>query len=248
MIDFSILLTNNNRSKAYLQNLLSNKLFPSKVIVLNSQKISLPENTENDKLITENTTQSLIKKSEKLNIQFDEKEHVLSTINRNNLDYIVLNTIDINSSKVIKEVNNLKSKYIIYSGPGGTLLREEILKTGKQFIHVHPGWLPDYRGSTTMYYSLLSESYIGASVIILNNEIDAGPILYKKKYHSIDKNIDFDYTLDPLIRAKTLIDFFKTNKLIKHAQTNSNKANTFFIIHPFLKHLSILSFNKKYKQ
>ena len=52
MIKFSMLLINNNRSKAYLQNILLNDFIPEKVILLNDQNVELPEHTYNDKIIS----------------------------------------------------------------------------------------------------------------------------------------------------------------------------------------------------
>ena len=247
MLIFSMLLINNNRSKAYLQTLLKNGFKPEKIILLNDENVQLPEHTENDKLISKNTNQKFIRRLKDLNIEFDEKEHVLTTIERNNIDFKLINCLDVNSGKVIKEVNELNSVYIVYSGPGGTILNKQILSQGKKFLHVHPGFLPTYRGSTTIYYSMLISSEVGASVIILEEGIDEGPILYNKKYKILEKNIDFDYALDPLVRAKTLIDFFKLGEFELKKQTDSSEVNTFYIVHPFIKHASLLKHNKRLK-
>lgn len=240
-----MLLINNNRSKAYLQNLIHNGFIPQKIIVLNDKNIDLPEHTENDKLISKNTNQKFIRELKDLNIKFDEKEHVLATIENNNIDYVIVDTLNVNSEQVVAEVKNLKTDYIVYSGPGGTILRKEILSQRKKFIHVHPGWLPNYRGSTTIYYSLLIDSEVGASVIIFEEGIDEGPVLYKKKYKIEEKGIDLDYVLDPLIRAKTLVSFFKQEKLSVTKQEEAEKTNTFYIVHPFIKHASIIKYNTK---
>ena len=109
----------------------------------------------------------------------------------------------------------------------------------------NPGLLPKFRGSTTIYYSLLSKSKIGCSVIFLEEGIDKGPILYKKDYHIKEKDIDFDYVLDPLIRTKTLIEFFQKKKINPVKQNRDEQQITFYIIHPVLKHLSIYNYNKE---
>ncbi len=241
MIKFSMLLINNNRSKAYLQNILLNDFIPEKVILLNDQNVELPEHTYNDKIISKNTNQKFIRKIKELDISFDEKEHVQNTLDSTNIDYVIVNSNDMNSKKVISEVKKLNSIYVIYSGPGGTILKNEILNSGKKFIHVHPGLLPKYRGSTTLYYSILINSSIGASVIIMNKNIDQGMVLHKREYLISDKNIDFDYSLDPLIRAKALIEFLETNKINKEKQKKSDESYTFYIIHPLIKHAAILS-------
>lgn len=245
MLDYSMLLINNNRSKSYLQNLIQNGFIPKKIILLNDKNVELPEHTENDKLISKNTTQKFFRALIDLDIGFDEKEHLLTTIEKNKIEYVLLDILDINTDEVVREVSLLPTEYIVYSGPGGTILRKDILSQGKKFIHVHPGWLPTYRGSTTIYYSMLISSEVGASIILFEEGIDEGPILYKKKYQIEEKGIDFDYVLDPLVRTKTLVEFFKQGKLELNKQTKNESASTFYIVHPFIKHASILKYNEK---
>ena len=103
--------------------------------------------------------------------------------------------------------------------------------------------LPQFRGSTTIYYSILSKSKIGCSVLILDEEIDKGPVLYNREYDILEQNIDFDYVLDPLLRAKTLIKFLKSNEIKPIKQIDDGHQTTFYIIHPLLKHISILKHN-----
>ena len=88
---------------------------------------------------------------------------------------------------------------------------------------------------------LISESLF--SVIILNDKIDEGPILYTKKYYDIEKNIDFDYVLDPLIRAKTLVDWFKKDATLEPPQS-SKDSNTFIL---FIPSLNIVQYLNKLK-
>jgi methionyl-tRNA formyltransferase len=132
---------------------------------------------------------------------------------------------------------------MIYSGPGGTILRKDILSAGPKFIHVHPGWLPDFKGSTTIYYSMLINSEVGASVIFFEEGIDEGPVLFQRKYKITERDIDFDYVLDPLVRTKTLIEFFRKGELNHEIQEKG--GNTYFIIHPLLKHCAIISHKSK---
>ena len=66
-----MLLTNNNRSKAYLQNLINNNFMPSKIIFMNNNHTTLVEHTENDKLISKYTNQIFIRKLDDLDISFE---------------------------------------------------------------------------------------------------------------------------------------------------------------------------------
>lgn len=239
MIKFSMLLINNNRSKAYLQNLVLNGFIPENIIVLDDKNIVLPEHTENDKFITQNTKQILIRKVDKLKLEFDEKEHIISTITKNNIKHTILNCIDVNSDIVLSEVKKIQEDYIVYSGPGGTILSKKILNQNKKFIHVHPGVLPKHRGSTTFYYSYLIDYSVGASVIFMNEKIDQGPIIYSESFLIDERDVDFDHELDPALRARVLVNCFKKNKFSALKQ-NNKESYTFYIIHPFLKHIAIL--------
>ena len=240
-----MLITNNNRSKAYLQNLINNNFIPSKIIYLNNNHLSLVEHTENDKLISKHTNQIFIRRIDELGISFDEKEHVLKTIDNNNLDFIEINNSDVNSKEVINEVTKIKDEYIIYSGPSSSILKKEILSKNKKFIHVHPGWLPKFKGSTTIYYSLLLKFKIGCSVIFLEENIDKGPVLYRQEYKISEKGIDFDYLFDPLVRTKALIEFFKIKEIKPINQADTADQPMFYIIHPVLKHLAIINYNNE---
>jgi methionyl-tRNA formyltransferase len=243
MMNFSMLLVNNNRSKAYLQNLTKSGFIPRKIVVLNDDNTTLVEHTENDRIMSSNTSQKFIRTLNDLNIEFDEKEHILKTIDKYKIDFSVVDSLNINSSDVLNEVKKIDEDCIVYSGPGGAILKKEILSLDKKIIHVHPGCLPKFKGSTTVYYSMYYNSTVGCSVIIFEEGIDEGPILYQNSYKITEKNIDFDYTLDPLIRAKALIEFFKIGNFNPCKQKEYVDSSTFYVIHPLLKHMSILKHN-----
>ena len=250
--EFSVLLTNNNRSKCYLQTLCQNGFIPSSAVVLDAGQKILPEHTENDLKIHDKTNQKLIQKCPEADLSFDEKEHVVKTLEKYKIKHQTLQTLDINSKEVIAAVKSCTGDYIVYSGPGGSLLKDEILSVGKLFIHAHPGWLPSFRGSTTIYYSILAQQNIACSVILFTKEIDAGPILHRKKFN-LTSPVDLDYILDPAIRTATLLEFFQNNsgKNIKALEISKNEfaeENTFYIIHPLLKHLSTFKRNEIIKR
>jgi methionyl-tRNA formyltransferase len=240
--EFSMLLTNNNRSKAYLQNLITNGFVPSHVVVLDSCNKILPEHTESDLRSYSVTNQRLIRTCKEADISFDEKEHIQRTLQSSNIPHQILHTIDVNSTQVVDAIKYSPGKYVVYSGTGGTILRSEILSVGKYFLHVHPGWLPAFRGSTVQYYSILLGESIACSVITFAREIDKGPIFYRRKFE-ISPDIDLDYVFDPAIRTASLIDFFRlfNGKSPKPILVGHEDSDQFYIIHPLLKHISFLS-------
>ena len=114
----------------------------------------------------------------------------------------------------------------------------------KKFLHIHPGKLPDYRGSTTLYYSLQTAKHTTA--LFLNEEIDKGNIICSKEYEfNFDPKL-IDLVFDPLLRAEVLLVAIKLLSKKKNIDKSQNKlsGNDYFIIHPVLKHLAILKEEK----
>ena len=146
-------------------------------------------------------------------------------------------TDNINKKDVVKYIVSLKLKYIIYSGyPGAIIKDEKILK--KNIIHSHPGLLPQYKGSTTIFYSLLKNNKIYCSTIILNKIIDSGSILYVKKYPLPKKISDINDKYDNEIRALNIVALFKSKKNIlikKKSKINHKKYLPYYIMHPILR-------------
>ena len=220
---FSIILMNNNRSKAYLQNFIRLRKFPDYALILGVV----------DDLKEKRNPQ--VQKIPGISCWFDSEEDVRETLLQNNINYTAFSHLDVNAPDVIACVKKISSDYIVYSGPPGAILRDEILDTEKKFVHAHPGLLPDFKGSTTLYYSMLLSQSIGCSVIEMNREIDCGSIYLTRSYRIPPPVVNFDIVVDPLIRTETLIAWLQDNS---NPIQQEKKGNTFYIIHPVLKHLA----------
>lgn len=238
---FSMLLANTMRGKAYLQNLVANGLLPEKVVFLTNESTIMMEE-RNRLTLDQNTNQKLLRKIEGIQSLVNEKEHVEKTLSNHNILYKQINTLQVNSEEVVQSVKDLPTEYVIYAGPGGTILKHDILNVGKKFIHVHPGDIPNYKGSTTVYYEMLLEKRLTCSIFFMNEIIDSGDMLYKKHYLIPKGYVDFDQVVDPLIRAETLIEWMKTQEKVSlpYLEKSSKEEHNFYIIHPVLKHLTIL--------
>lgn len=234
--DIGLIAAINNRTKSYLQNMIKFNLIPAYAIIMVSKKIR-PES----KNINLKYKSNILKNK----YYFDSEKSISKSLEENQIPYIIIKTDSINDKKIISALNNIKQKIMIFSGYGGQILRKPLFETGKKFLHLHPGYLPDYKGSTTFYYSILKENNCGVSALFLNEKIDSGPVLMKKKFAAPDKNDEIDYYYDPMIRTKVLIDVLKkyvvTGKFVEKKQIKNGE--TFYIIHPVLKHISILSLN-----
>ena len=76
----------------------------------------------------------------------------------------------------------------------------------------------------------------------MNEGIDTGDIIHQSIFQK-PNHIFIDDVYDPHIRSETMIDVLEKKILLgaKFKKQTSKTENTFFIIHPILKHLAILS-------
>ena len=209
------------RTKYYLRELIRNKFFPTYVLLLlNCDEKLLPgqDSSESERELVE-----LLKNA--------------------GIEYEISPNSDINSNEVLTIISNRVEPVFIFSGFGGVLLGDDILSIGKKFLHIHGGYLPDYKGSTTNYYSLINENTIGASSMFLTKEIDCGPVLLRKKFSPPKNRTEIDHIYDSEARAKVLIEtleYYVESGSFNFELENNKGGETFYIIHPVLKHLSIL--------
>lgn len=213
--DIGIIIASNNRSLIYLKILQKNGFLPNKIIFLKDLK----KNIYNKKIT------SFLNKKKKFAKIFVSK--------------------NINSKQIIKYLKAQPEKiYIVslYPGQDGIIKNKEILKK-KFFMHSHSGKLPRYKGSTTIYYSLLKESKIWCDTFFLNKKIDQGRLIYSKSY-PIPKNIyAIETEYDAKIRALNIVSSLK--KIIKTKKIFLKKKRSislnYYIIHPILR---LLTFRK----
>jgi methionyl-tRNA formyltransferase len=224
LTDIGMLAVSNNRSKYYVEKLIEKSLHPAYVLVLKnpSQRLTPEQRPE------------------------DLENVFLELLDANRISYDVVKTLDVNSAEVVTQVKRRTEKIFIYSGPGGAILGKEILSAGKKFLHVHPGRVPDFRGSTTIYYHILEEAQCGVSAIFLAEKIDQGPVIATRNV-SVSSDTDLDYDFDPRIRAELLGDVIEDYSQKGHFDTdlqNGETGETYYIIHPVLRHIAKLSLEK----
>ena len=131
----------------------------------------------------------------------------------------------------------------MYSGYPGSIITNNHLLNKKNLLHSHSGRLPDFRGSTTIYYSLLKNKTIYCSTFIMSKKIDSGKILLVKKY-PLPKNIlNIDSSYDHLIRAKNMLEVIKNLRNLKIIKKKDKKTRPYYVIQPALRTITL---NKKY--
>jgi methionyl-tRNA formyltransferase len=214
-----LILSSNLRSYIYLLYLIKNQIALKHIVFLKDKR----EKKYNKKII-----RYLIK---------NKKKYVLK----------IFLSKRINNKKIITYLLNQKEKLFIvslYPGREGIIRSSNLLKK-KFFLHSHTGKLPKYKGSTTIYYSLLNESKIFCDTFFLNNKIDQGRVVCSKRY-PIPMNIySIANIYDAKIRVKNII--FAINKLknknfyLRIRKKNYSKLN-FYIIHPLLRYITYNKF------
>lgn len=154
-------------------------------------------------------------------------------------------TDDINSAEVEAAIQARQPRLVIYSGRGGQIVGERLLQIGSPFLHIHSGWLPQYRGSTTLYYALLNADPPAASAIILDRNIDTGPVIARQTYPRPPAGMDIDQVYDQALRADLLVRLMRIyaaeGRLPNPSPQEQGDADPYYVIHPVLKHLALLS-------
>ncbi|RYH01063.1 hypothetical protein EU805_15810 [Salipiger sp. IMCC34102] len=236
----SMICTDTTRSRAYVQNLARADLRPERVLLLSQTGSDLPgqsraplpdrpDAAERDPLWTAG--------------HFDPNSVLEDDIAVLGAPLGRIPSTNINDPDTIAAVSDLPGHTVIYSGYGGQILRRPVLSTGKRFLHVHGGYLPDFRGSTTNYYSMIEEDTLGASAIFLTEEIDAGPILARRRFTAPPDRTGIDHLHDSAARARVLCDvlagFAATGDWPRAPIDPAGRGRTYYVIHPVLKHLAI---------
>jgi len=168
----------------------------------------------------------------------------MALLEKNGISFVDAASHDINAPETVACVTGAKQDFFIFCGGG--ILRGEMLSTGKNFLHVHPGRLPDFRGSTCFYYSIIAENDVTATAFFLASGIDTGNIVCKKSF-GLPDSADIDNFFDNNARAKALVQAvkgFAEKGFFAETPQDGTAGETFFVIHPLLKHLAIMSVEK----
>ena len=240
MNDIGFLFATTVRSNIYLQILINRGLVPSEIVIFNDGISKRMGQARKDQLVG---ILSYFTNNKK---EIDLSLSIFEFLELKDLDYRYIKTSDINSTQIQNYLSNSNLKSVVYSGYGGVIVKKNIIKSGVKLIHAHSGRVPDYRGSTTIYYSILQEKKCHVSVFFLDENIDTGPLLKINEYPKPNNGLIIDYVYDAFIRADTIFDVlidYNNDKLKELSVSNDIDNETYFIIHPTLKHIAILSCN-----
>ena len=156
-----------------------------------------------------------------------------------------LHDSDVNGDAVFAALSQSQSGTVIFSASG--ILNQRILALDKTFIHVHPGSLPDYRGSTCFYYSLLETNEVASTSFLMREGIDTGPVIASSRFQvnvrlAAAQKQFLDHILDPFIRAQTLkkvLRMLSSGAPMPSAPNNKAVGEPMcYVMHPLLRMLT----------
>jgi len=108
---------------------------------------------------------------------------------------------------------------------------------------VHPGILPRFRGSTTVYSSLIKEGEVGASAFFMDREIDNGPLIMQRDFPAFENPQAIDCFYDSFMRSQLLKEvlelYLESGGFATQEQSKSEEAESYYVIHPILKSIAI---------
>ena len=236
--EFGLIAADTSRTRAYLAAMERRGLMPTWVLLLDDYS---PTEMPGQSTASASMTSADPNWPE---ADFDPVAPLLPWLERLGLTCVISGSRDINDQAVVGLIAQDAPELLVYSGYGGALLRAAVLATGKRFLHVHGGYLPEFKGSTTNYFSLLAEGAIGASAIFLTAEIDGGPIIRRRRFAAPTLRNLIDHVYDSAARARVLIETLESwcHDDVWTLEVPENEGgDVYYIIHPVLKHLAILA-------
>ena len=232
MTELTLLLADTYRSRVYLSSFLTNGLGVQKVVFYKCkarESIGTVE-YEPDSYLFDQLSDNLPNLE---GFMFQSTNSVEEMAISANINLKVIE-VDMGVKSISKSFFGSDAT-IIFSGYPGEIVPPELVNNCN-FIHAHGGILPDYKGSTTNYYSFIETKTVGASVISMNSEIDAGNILHVYKI-SISSLLELDYIVDNALRAKALFQFLNGNVKSLSPIKNTEGA-MFYVAHPHIRQIA----------
>lgn len=234
-----LLCGNTNRAKSYVSILSSIKDAKFEGLIY-----GIEEREKNkEKIIIDDSTKSYLNNINCTipNLNID----IRNAFDSNKWKYKVSSEKDVNSQLILDKIKDVEADIVIFAGYGGQILSKNHFFGKSKYIHCHPGWLPEERGSTTLYYSLLNNSNLSVTAFFMTAEIDQGYMLLRKSFDIPGDLVNIDVWVDNCLRATCLFEALELLIKKKDYQgflpSSNDKDCEYYVIHPLLKHLALLS-------
>jgi len=160
--------------------------------------------------------------------------------------------------RLLNAVRAQEPKALLFTG-GGIVGPSLLEKSGKTIFHVHPGLVPEVKGSDGFLWSSLVRGAPGYSCFYMNAGIDTGDIILTKEFDPVrlpdcdQETPDQLYDailrfLDPHLRAQTFVDVVKMSEeqdqpldQLPSRRQDPNEGRTYFFMQSKLKRIVVES-------
>lgn len=142
-----------------------------------------------------------------------------------------------------------ENKLFLYTC-GGLVKKSLLSIPDSKFLHIHPGVVPDVKGSDGFWWSLLLKGTPGASCFYMNSGIDTGDIIMTREYALPNLALKNRFSreviqrgalvaIDPHIRAMLLVDVVKKYEYnlgkVRTLAQSADEGDYYFHMHASLK-------------
>ena len=215
---FGIIVSNTLRSIAYLDILIKNKLIPSELIYLNNKK----------------------KINRIKNKYFNHQLDMIAFVKKNNIKFFEINDDNFENENSASYILDSNIKTYVYAGYPSKIIKNKKILSSKNILHSHTGDVSEFKGSTTIFYSLLTKNKISCSTILMNASIDQGNILLIKKYPLPTNLLNINDVYDYFIRALNMIIVVKNfKKIYKNKKKCATNKPLYTVMHPALRYITL---------
>lgn len=175
----------------------------------------------------------------------DLNKDIETFFKENKWKYSMVEERNVNHEIILDKINSIDYDFVVFAGYGGQILSKGHFLKDLKYVHCHPGWLPLERGSTTLYYSLLNNKELSVTSFFMTDKIDEGNMILRQSYPRPNKLVNIDVWLDNALRADTLLKSIKLleNNFKGFSRDKNEEDQEYYIIHPLLKHVALLSVN-----
>ena len=227
--NLGMLLQEGNRAKAYLQNLAKHNLLPNHTILLKNPDALEALDTAPSKTYAE---------------FYNPLIPEIHTLQQFQIPYELITAKSCNEQAVVDTLRERSEEYFAFAGFG---ILKQVFDAEKQLIHVHPGKLPQYRGSTCHHYSAVAEGKWYCTAFLMKPRIDEGDLIVSKEFPLPPIGVDSARIYDPFVRSETLVEV--VNQLaekgtLKTYEQDLSQGVDFYINHPIIHYLAWRTFQK----
>ena len=173
--------------------------------------------------------------------------------------YERVSVFGLDDKKLIDKLENEYIKTFLFTG-GGILKSNLLSIKDAKFFHIHPGIVPEVKGSDGFFWSLLLRNRPGYSVFYMNPGIDTGDVVHQKEFDFLcsewlpleGANTDLYHLIlsyyDPTLRILTFIEMLENNfrndnslelNNLHFTRQNPDDGRTYFFMHEKLRRFVI---------